>query len=205
MESDESPTGVDTLQIDLDSTSDNDVEIASIADAGAGDIEQASDDDNDWEYTVTEGYVTYMVREEEDGSSLVIYIPEEETDFNVYISAGVSADGAGVIPVVTDNSVESYSDNNLAMIGGTCINGASAKQLTGSEDAVCGPDFTALTGVGAGEYLIDVAASVYNAEKLAVVIAGYNAPDTENAVDKFMEGDVAIEAGTSEVFPQAAA
>ena len=48
--------------------------------------------------------------------------------------------------------------------------------------------------------MIKAVASPYNAEKTAVLVAGYEAADTKNAVAKLKEG-VATAAGTENVYP----
>jgi hypothetical protein len=185
-----------TIKFLLSSDSDDDMKIGGLVmDNGVA----VSDDDSDVKYGLTE-LGTYIELDTENDASAVLYMPEEEADYMVYISSGAQAAG-GVIPVITDSQVASYSDDNLIIIGGTCINKAAAMQLTGAEDAVCGAEFTALTDVASGQYLIEVAASKWNAEKIAMVVAGYEKADTAAAVDKVMEGKTSTDVGTSMVGP----
>ena len=63
--------------------------------------------------------------------------------------------------------------------------------------------FTEKTGVGAGQYIIKTVASPYAATdsgKIAMLVAGYDAPDTVNAVAKALEG-VDSTVDTEQVYP----
>jgi hypothetical protein len=110
--------------------------------------------------------------------SLEVTYAGEESTADVYISeSSVSFTGSGSVKIVKDTEVSSVSDKNLIVVGGSCINTVAAKML-GSESPVCGAAFTAQTQVSAGKYLLKVAASPYNANKLALLIAGYEQADT---------------------------
>jgi hypothetical protein len=80
--------------------------------------------------------------------------------------------------VVTDSQVSSVSSKNMIVVGGSCINSVASTLLGG---AGCGADFTAKTGVGSGQFLIQSLASTYSSSKIAVIVAGYEAADTVNA------------------------
>ncbi len=110
--------------------------------------------------------------------------------------------GGGQVLVVKDSEVSSVSGKNLVVVGGSCINTVAAKIL-GSETPVCESAFTDLTGVGAGQYIIKTIASPYAAAdsgKVAMLVAGYNAADTVNAVAKALEG-VTSDVDTEQVYP----
>ncbi len=129
---------------------------------------------------------------------------------NVFVAApgvtvteeAVAIEGGNVV-VVKDTEVDSVKNNNLAVIGGSCINSVAAEVL-GVSYPTCGDDFTAATNVGAGQYLIKAVASPYNAEKIAVLVAGYEAADTKNAAAKLREDHV-TDAGTENIYPVTAA
>ena len=65
-------------------------------------------------------------------------------------------------------------------------------------------DFTALTQVGPTQYIIKTVQSPYNADKIAVLVAGYEAADTTNAAARVLQG-VDTTVCTSQVFPIVAA
>ena len=87
--------------------------------------------------------------------------------------------------IVLDTEISSVQDKNLIIVGGSCINSVAARVL-GISAKTCGADFTALTTVGAGQYMVKEYASPYNAAKTAVVVAGYDAADTTNGVDTYL-------------------
>jgi len=124
-----------------------------------------------------------------------------ESTADVYISEAASTvSGTNSVKVIKDSEVDSAKDKNLIVIGGSCINTVAATML-GASAPVCGEEFTALTGVAATKYLIQVAASPVNAEKIAMLVAGYDAAETTLAVAKVKEGTVSTAVGTKEVLP----
>jgi len=138
-------------------------------------------------------------------NTLEITYAGEESTADVYIAEASAAVGAvkDSVKVVTDAEVDSVKSKNLIVVGGSCINTVAAKML-GSETAICGDAWASKTGAGLNKYLIQVAASPVNAEKIAMLIAGYESVDTQNAVAKVIEGGVSMEVGTKIVGPKAA-
>lgn len=115
------------------------------------------------------------------------------------VSAG-SGGGTGTVaelglPAVTDAEVSSVSDKNLIVLGGSCVNKAAAKML-GSETPLCGSAFTDGGGVGSDQFLIKVMESPYSATKIAMLVAGYEAADTERAVTFVRTEKPATDKGT---------
>jgi hypothetical protein len=114
-------------------------------------------------------------------NSLEITYAGSESYADVYFaeaSASTSVAQLGNI-VVTDAEVSSVSGKNLIVVGGSCINSVAATLLDG---AACGPAFTDKTGVKSGEYIIKSVSDAYTAGKIALVVAGYNAEDTQAGV-----------------------
>ncbi len=95
-------------------------------------------------------------------------------------SATISGGSALGNVLVTDSEVSSVSGKDLVIVGGSCINSAAATAL-GVPYGTCGDAFTAATGVGSGQFLIKGVSGVLSAP-LALVVAGYDAADTVNAV-----------------------
>ncbi|MDP2926074.1 MAG: hypothetical protein Q8N99_06890 [Nanoarchaeota archaeon] len=114
--------------------------------------------------------------------------------------AGGGTGTGGQVLVVKDTEVDSVKDKNLLVVGGSCINSVAAKIL-GSDSPLCGDDFSAITKVSAGGYIIKTVESPYNANKIAMLVAGYNAADTENAVQKVLTG-VATDKDTETTYPE---
>jgi len=127
-----------------------------------------------------------------------------ESKANIYLTAStVTTGAASAIKVVKDTEVDSVSSMNLVVVGGSCINTVAAKILR-SETPLCGEAWSAKTGAGAGKYLVQVAASPYNAGKIAMLVAGYDAADTVSAVAKVKEGKESTDVGAV-VYPLATA
>ena len=80
--------------------------------------------------------------------------------------------------LVKDSEVSSVSSKNLIVVGGSCINSVAANVLGG---ASCSADFTAKTGIGSGQFLIQSFTSPYASGKVALLVSGYEAADTVNA------------------------
>ncbi len=100
-----------------------------------------------------------------------------------------SSESSGATTVTTvmtvmDSEVASVSTKNLIVVGGSCINTVAAK-LLGSTTPLCGADFMAKSGAGAGSYVLQSFDSPYTTGKVATLVAGYNAADTTSGV-KFL-------------------
>ncbi len=102
---------------------------------------------------------------------------------------GSSTGGVGV--PVTDAESSKYAGKNLVVIGGSCVNTIAA-ELLGSSTPLCGADWTAATGVNAGQYLIQ---SFNRSGKIATLVAGFNAGDTDIAATALTTQTVDTTAG----------
>jgi hypothetical protein len=119
-----------------------------------------------------------------DQDTLDVEYHGSESYGEVYVSetgAAVVAGGEGtrVLPI-KDSEAASVTAKNLIVVGGSCINSVAAELLGG---ALCGADFEASTGVGAGSFLVETFAR--DGGGVATLVAGYNAGDTTNAA-KFL-------------------
>jgi hypothetical protein len=96
------------------------------------------------------------------------------------VSSATSASGSTQLGdvLVQDSQVSSVATKNLIVVGGSCINSAAATLVGGAK---CSADWTAATGVGAGQFLIKGYASSSLTSKVALLVAGYEAADTVNA------------------------
>lgn len=105
-----------------------------------------------------------------------IYIGEEASA----VSSTPGTTGATQLGEVIykDSESTSYKTKNVIVIGGSCINSAAA-ELVG--EPACGADFTELTSVGSGQFLIKGYATSDVTSKFALLVAGYNVGDTTNA------------------------
>ena len=116
------------------------------------------------------------VKYHSDESYGQVYVTESKVTFN---EEGGSNTGT---LVVTDAEVQSVSGKNLIVVGGSCVNTVAAKLLN-SNTPLCEAAWTSATTAGAGAFLIQTFANPYTPGKVATLVAGYDAPDTENAVN----------------------
>ena len=128
---------------------------------------------------------------------ITVKIPESIVEPIVQISSGsIVGAGAtttgGLAPIIADSEISSYENKNLIVVGGSCINKVAAK-LLGSDSPLCGADFTAKTNVGAGSYIIDTFISPYNPDKVAMLVAGYEAADTTAAAQRVVDDNLSPE------------
>ena len=92
------------------------------------------------------------------------------------------------IAKVTDGQVP--ADKNVIVVGGSCINTMAADLLGGK---FCGAEFTAKTGVVAGQVLIQTFDR--GDGNIATLVAGYTAADTVRGVQYLLANDVNIAVG----------
>jgi len=137
-------------------------------------------------------------------ASLELTVPDSIVKPKIYItsgavtiSSGTTAAG-GLAPILKDSEVSTVSGSNLVVVGGSCINTVAAKLLN-SDAPVCGPDFTASTGVSAGGYIIDTMVSPYNAGKVAMLVAGYEGTDTVAAAQKVVDDSLSPDASAAAI------
>jgi len=144
------------------------------------------------DYDVMDNYGTIVKSPENyaDDDKVVLSIPSEQ----VYATISILGQGEEVVDdsvpqlgsiIVKDTEVSSVATKNLIVVGGSCINTVTAK-LLGVPEHTCGVDWTAKTNVGAGQFLIQEYVSPYNAEAVALLVAGYEAADTTAAADSLI-------------------
>jgi hypothetical protein len=155
---------------------------------GGNEIQLNSDSDM-YKDTDLWGAISTLDKSDSDQTTATISYPDNQVQAFVYVaedSASITTEGSagsGSVKelgsvLVKDSEVASLPSKNLVVVGGSCINAESAR-LLGVSSATCGADFTAKTGVGAGQFLIQTFAK--GTDKVATLVAGYNAADTQNA------------------------
>lgn len=157
------------------------------------------------------GSIITTDQSDSDQYTATVSYPDEQIYAQIYmaeasasITPGKTTSGSGgQVLIVKDSELTSVSGKNLVIVGGSCINTAAAKILD-SDSPLCTSSFTEKTGVGAGQYIIKTVKSPWSDSKVAMLVAGYEAADTVNAVKKALEG-VNSGAGTSQVYPIASA
>lgn len=160
-------------------------------------FEEDSDDDGN-AYGLSD-YGTYYTLDE-DGVVLMAYIPDEaEVEYSVFVSpmdATVVTTGGSDVTTQQVNSfavgaaVKDVDVNvanpasNLIVIGGTCINSVSA-ELKEVAAGSCGAD----SGLSPNEAIIEL--FDLDNGKVAMLVAGYEAVDTQAASRAVATGDIA--------------
>jgi len=150
--------------------------------------DSASFDDSDFTgYIDTFG--TYVLLDSSDTNQdfTSLSYPKNQMYFNVYfaeesavINGGNGDDGGTTFNVraYPDSQYSSLSDMNIIAVGGSCVNSV-ALTLLGLSGVTCGADWTTATNVGSGQFLIQTFDRGEN--KVATLVAGFNAGDTTNA------------------------
>ncbi len=187
-------------------------------DAGSGGVGglERGDSTNIYENYVDDDVATRILHyTKPDEDYVEIYYPsgKSETYAEVFLAevgatvtpgaTGGTVGEGGQVLIVKDSEMSSVSGKNLVVVGGSCINTAAAKILE-SNSPLCGSAFTDSTGVGAGQYIIKTVTSPWANDKVAMLVAGYEAADTVNAVRKAMEGATS-DVGSESIYPIASA
>jgi len=154
---------------------------------GGNEIQLESDNDI-YKDTDFWGSITTLDKSDSDQTKASISYPDNQVQAYVYVAASdadisTSGGSSGSVKelgsvLVKDSEVASLPAKNLIVVGGSCVN-AEAARLLGVSSPTCGADFTAKTGVGAGQFLIQTFSKGTN--KVATLVAGYSAADTQNA------------------------
>jgi hypothetical protein len=150
------------------------------------DITFKEESDNVWAGYV-ESDLTSKVTYDTDSETYEVTYFGEEVVATVSIASSdavVTASGDAGVMTVKDSEVASVAGKNLVVVGGSAINSVAAELLGGAYSEAT---FTSATGVGAGEFLIQ---SFARSGKTALLVAGYNAADTEKAVTYLLNNDV---------------
>jgi hypothetical protein len=191
--------------------SGKDMQIRDVMGANTGytlDTDRWTDDVGDYDNYHLTNYGTFLQYTGNTDKIATMYYPEDAMSVGFYIgevsseiTPGSTGSAGGQIAIVQDKDVSTVANKHLIVIGGSCVNTVAAKIL-GSDTPLCGPDFSAATNVGAGGYIIKTVASPENADKIAMLVAGFEAADTTNAVKraKVIDG-VSTEIGSEEIFP----
>jgi len=141
--------------------------------------------DEDEDIMSHSGLIVYDSESNSEEDEVVLGVPSEQ----VYATVSVLGQGEELVEgtpqfgsvIVTDAEVNSVSNKNLIVVGGSCINTVAA-QLLGVPVNTCGEAFTQVTGVGSGQYLLKEYTSPLNSEKVAILVAGYEGAETTTGV-----------------------
>ncbi|WP_292487762.1 hypothetical protein, partial [Methanohalobium sp.] len=180
--------GITPATLDVNVSADSSDEVLELRTMPGANFSDVSVSDTDTEYGLSD-FGTYYEADTDAYSSVELWLPTEDlTTYNVYFSStgGTSDSGSGIGDIlVTDSEVDSVSDKNLIVVGGSCVNTAAA-DLLGVDYKTCGEDFTEATDIGSGQALIEGYSDSDLTSKQAVLVAGYSATDTSNAAQYLM-------------------
>jgi hypothetical protein len=178
-----------TFNMTLDATSLLKPTVSAV-DTGTGDttVGLEIDDTDDYEFFVQSDLATrvlYKTGGDQDYTEITYHGDQSYAGF--YIAApSATSTGSGsssAVQPVYDNAVSSVLSKNLIVVGGSCVNTVAAK-LIGSNTPICGSAWTSITGVSAGQFIIqsfDASAAGGTAGKVALLVAGYEKADTDKA------------------------
>jgi len=174
--------------------SDNGVSVseASFSWNGDADMKNSAYGSNGYEkesvndiYVKLDQWGTLVTTDETDSDqyNMVLSYPEEQTTAMIYVDGLVEGSGSttlGDVKVMDDELASSgMSGKNLIVVGGSCVNTAASTLLGGSTG--CGASWTAATGAGSGEWVIQTFANPWASSKVATLVAGWEQGDTANA------------------------
>jgi len=151
---------------------------------------------------------TLVERDSSNNNKVTVSYPDDQMYADIWFTAtattvaggtvsGGTVTGLGTV-TVKDTEYAQVKTKNVVVIGGSCINTVAAT-LLGSTTPMCGAAFTTATGtngtgIGADQYLIQSFANADASGKVALLVAGYEAADTANAVKYLttVKPDVAV-------------
>src|SRR3989344_3531703 len=193
------------VTLGFNSASTKQTQVTAIAGGDGTDSEVGASTEIRRNFVYSSHATEYLWNKKGDQDYVTLMYPDEERQVKLYVASSSVTSGAEKIKVVTDAETSSVSGMNLIVVGGACINKAAAMIVNNAETALCGDAWATKTGAGAGKYLIQIAASPYNAGKIAMLVAGYDAADTTNAIAKVKEGSIDTSKNSATVYPLATA
>jgi hypothetical protein len=163
-----------------DSSSTKEVQVASYTTENTDAASSEIGDTNVYRDFTYSALATEILFDQPDSGqkSIKLIYHGDEVAADVYIAspdAVTTSGGSAGVMTVTDTNVGSVANKNLIVVGGSAINSVAAELLGG---AYSDGAFTSATGVAAGQFLIQ---SFSRSGKTALLVAGYNAADTEKA------------------------
>jgi hypothetical protein len=143
-------------------------------------------DTNDKLYDMMDLWGTLVTTDQStsDQYTAEVNYPKEQVVAQLYFDS-LEGTGSSVIlgdVKVMDTELETsgMQTKNLVAVGGSCVNSLS-KTLTAATGNGCEAAWTAATGTGASEWVIETFANPWSASKVATLVAGYEQGDTTNA------------------------
>jgi hypothetical protein len=155
---------------------------AKLSAAGGQETERSS---KIYEYFIEDDVATNILWDKTNSDQYeakVIY-HGAEVSADVYLTAPGAQVGEVGNMVFTDAEKSSWQSRDVVLVGGSCINSATATAL-GVAYPTCEAAFTSATGIGSGQYLIQSVGNAFTSGKIALVVAGYSKADTAAAAQR---------------------
>jgi hypothetical protein len=176
---------------DVDFTWNSDADMVDGSAYGASGFQRET---NDKLYDMMDLWGTMVTTDQStsDQYTAKISYPDNQVVSELYFDSITEAGGTttlGDVKVMDDElSTSGMQTKNLISVGGSCVNTLSSTLLGGS--AGCGTSWTAATGSGNGEWVIQTFANPWAASKVATLVGGWEQGDTANAASylKSQEG-----------------
>jgi hypothetical protein len=169
----------------IDFTWNSDVNMRGSNNNNAGE-QLESDDDL---YVMMDQWGTLVTTDESDSDqyTATISYPDSQVTAMIYVDAPASGSSSGSTTTlgnvkVMDSELASsgMETKNLIVVGGSCVNTAAMSLVQASGNG-CGPQWTAASGAGANEWVIETFANPWSSSKVATLVAGWEQGDTTNA------------------------
>ncbi len=140
-----------------------------------------------WEYFIQDDIATNIKwdKTNTDQYSATVTYHGSEVAADVYLTSPETTVGEVGSMVFTDAEKTSWQSRDVILVGGSCINSATATAL-GVASGTCEATFTTATGVGSGQYLIQSVGDAFTTGKIALVVAGYEKADTAAAASRLV-------------------
>ncbi len=137
---------------------------------------EQKDDDSSYNYMGRTPYGTYVEAYTKDDGDLTIWYPEEAAyaDVRFAASEAVSGGSMGSVTPVLESEVSNVAAQDVILVGGPCANGLTAQVMGVSDKTMPG----CAEGFMAGKAMLKL---MDNGNKVALIVAGYNAQDTKMA------------------------
>jgi hypothetical protein len=185
--------GKQGFNLTVTKNSDNKLHISALAIGGYSDL-RVGDTDKYLFYTKSD--VVSKVEHDQGPTQqkATITYSGNQAYGEVYLGApGASISGVSASDLMfKDNEKSSWQNRNVVLVGGSCINSATAEVL-GVSSGTCDAAFKTATGVGDGEYMIKSVGNAFTSGKIALVIAGFNRADTQAAATKLVNDPTAVD------------
>jgi len=187
------------FNITISHETDGELTVTQINTASGTSYEEIGDTDTHEYYVVSPPATRFLYKSESSNpDSVEIYYPEGESQSYAEIflkatDAALGGDGEGGIGApILDTEIAEAAGKNIVVVGGSCVNKVAA-ELLGRSDNFCGTEWTTATGIGADTFLIQTFART--GDKVATLVAGWSAIDTQNAATALTTQTVDTTAG----------